>query len=37
MLTAKPSRQIPDLLSLIFQLTKILEFFTLTIKKKKVY
>ncbi len=35
MLTAKPSRQIPDLLSRIFQLTKILEFFTLTIKKRK--
>ena len=36
MLTAKPSRQIPDLLSRIFQLTKILEFFTLTIKKESV-
>ena len=36
-MTTSPSRQIPDLLSRIFQLTKILEFFTLTIKKKKVY
>lgn len=34
-MTTSPSRQIPDLLSRIFQLTKILEFFTLTIKKRK--
>lgn len=34
-MTTSPSRQIPDLLSRIFQLTKILEFFTLMIKKRK--
>lgn len=34
-MATSPSRQIPDLLSRIFQLTKILEFFTLTIKKRK--
>lgn len=35
MLTAKPSRQIPDLLSRIFQLTKILEFFYINDKEKE--
>lgn len=36
-MTTSPSRQIPDLLSRIFHAIKILEFYFLTIKKKKVY